>query len=106
MRKTFEYRLRLMPDISPLPWKVDPEDGDTILDANGGFVSRICKEIGHRHDRANARYIVRAVNSHARLLAAARWALVALDANGIDNTAVADLRAAIASAEPAEEGEG
>lgn len=57
---------------SPLPWVIGTAVPDTVFDADHRGVASCARLL---NDEANAALIVRAVNSHADLLAALEWAM-------------------------------
>ncbi len=79
------------PEHSPLPWR---DDGVGIENADGRTVK--VYGIGGQ-EFANRRLIIAAVNTHAALLAAAKWAVSGIKHQ--NTPTIADLRAAIAVAE-------
>lgn len=81
------------PENSPLPWRTN-RHGD-LLDSEG----KIIYLDGTDKEIANARLIIRAVNSHAQLLAAAKWAATVIENGTHGFGCVEALRAAITAAE-------
>jgi hypothetical protein len=75
------------PEHSPLPWVVEiiatagggqPMTGNVLIrDKQGGllFERQFYTPLAPLEDIANSRLLVTAVNAHAKLLAAAKWAL-------------------------------
>lgn len=59
--------------ISPLPWAIGPEHDYEIYDAKGDYLA-LMMDARDGDDEANAAFIVKAVNSHDKLVAALRKA--------------------------------
>lgn len=81
--------------ITPTPWHVE-YDGPSLP-----IITTDREIIAHAkgdNAEANARFIVRAVNSHAQLLAACEAALALCEGNGYSVKVQEQLRAAIAAA--------
>lgn len=90
-----------MSEPSPTPWKID--NGYAIQDANGLDLAEINGwDTDSERDDANAALIVRAVNAHAELLAAATEICLAADAvtamAGHEPDTIRALRAAVIKA--------
>lgn len=64
---------------TPTPWKVDPRYCDDIVGSDGRDVAETCLGSVYMRPaderRANAEFIVRAVNERDALVAALKWAL-------------------------------
>jgi hypothetical protein len=87
---------------TPLPWRISQERNRTIIFGGTGrgaqWVAIIATTDDPDTDAANAAFIVRAVNSHAALLAACQLALEVVENEwGLGHTAQV-LQAAIARA--------
>ena len=95
------------PKHTPVPWAANPHNNLQIICASGSEMVAVITRTGDEEEKANARFIVTACNSHADLLAVCKAALadgaiVTLDGQPIvlsDGSLPAKLRAAIAKAE-------
>ena len=83
---------------TPTPWQFDNDD---ILGPDGRLIAAMADDDGvpFRNEIANAAFIVRAVNTHGKLLAACKALLDIANFNDLSNTDAKWISDAIAKAE-------
>lgn len=105
--------MKTKPTHTPTPWKIvnrsltDPLDlsGRTIKDGRNRILAHLYPTpsgLGLEEQKANAAFIVRAVNAHEKLVEAlrnAQAALLVLSPNATDTRMMRDIEQAIAKAE-------